>query len=196
LIDDVFAPWNQPDVSTDPADYPGLLWTPPLIVELVKIPKPDPTPGKIAEPVLVWTETSCTRDWEIRDMTPTELADSLRKVWPNTQAFLAEFTVTEMAGIGLSVDPTVAALRLMLSVWSGQIYSDDERVVAGLSALLGAGIITAERRAQIAPSPEPAPEPAPASSGALSADTATIDESAGVMTFGGGLTPVLHQPTL
>ena len=45
------------------------------------------------------------------------------------------------------------------------------------------------------PPVEPAPEPAPVSSGALSADTATIDASTGVLTFGGGLTPVLPQPT-
>ena len=166
LAENPLAPWNRPDpvkpqdwpedqawapdlASHDPADYPGELWTPPLIVELIKIPQPDPVPGKIAEPILVWTETSCTRDWVVRDMTPSELDDSLRKVWPNTQAFLAEFTLTEMAGIGLSTDPTIAALRLMLSVWSGQIYSDDERVITGLSALQVAGIITSERQIEI-----------------------------------------------
>jgi len=149
FIGDETAPWNQPDQSSDPADYPGLLWTPPLIVELTKIPQPDPIPGKIAEPIIVWTETSCTRDWEIRDMTPSELADTIREVWPNTQAFLAEFSLAEMAGIGLSTDPTIAALRLMLSVWAGQIYSDDPRVVTGIDAIEAAGILTAERAAQI-----------------------------------------------
>ncbi len=180
---DPSAPWNQPGQSTDPADYPGILWTPPLMAELVKIPKPEPIPGKIAEPVLVWTETSCTRDWEIRDMTPSELADSIRKVWASSIQFLGEFTMPELGGIGVSIDPTIAAMRLILSSWIGPIYSDDPRVVMGLAAIEAAGIISAERRAQIAP--------APASSGALSADTATIDESTGVLTFGGGLTPVL-----
>ena len=149
-IENIIAPWNREGaVSTDPADYPGLLWTPPLIVELVKIPKPDSIPGKIAEPVLVWTETSCTRDWVVRDMTDDERAAAARKVWPNTQAFLPEFTVAEMAGIGLSTDPTIAALRVMLSVWSGQIYSDDERVITGLAALHLAGILSARRRMDI-----------------------------------------------
>ena len=45
------------------------------------------------------------------------------------------------------------------------------------------------------PPVEPAPEPAPDSSGALSADTATIDASTGVLAFGGGLTPVLAPST-
>ena len=164
------SPWNQPDpakpedwpedrewapdlVSHDPSDYPGLLWTPPLIVELVKIPHPDPVPGKIAEPVLVWTDTSCTRDWEIRDMTPSELADSLRKAWPTTREFLSEFTMEELAGMSLSTGPIVAALRLILSTWVGPIYSDDSRVEMGLSALQNAGVITPERRAQIAAKP-------------------------------------------
>ena len=196
-----FAPWNQPDpvkpedlpedqewapdlVSHDPADYPGMLWTPPLIVELAKIPKPDQIPGKIAEPVLVWTDTGCTRDWVVRDMTPSELADSLRKVWPSSVQFLGEFTMPELGGISVSIDPTIAAMRLILSSWIGPIYSDDPRVVMGLAAIEAAGIISAERRAQIAPAP------APVISGALSADTATIGES-GVLTFGGGITPVL-----
>ena len=147
---DLSAPWNGPGaLPYDPADYPGLLWTPPAMVELTKLPRPDTAPGKTADPVLVWTETSVTRDWEVRDMIPAELADSIRKTWPTSQAFLAEFTIGEMAGIGLSSDPTIAALRLMLSVWSGQIFGDDERVVTGLAALHIAGILTAERRAQI-----------------------------------------------
>ena len=162
----VNAPWNRPDdikpddypedmpwtpeiISHDPADYPGILWTPPAMAELVKLPRPDTAPGQTADPFLVWTETSVTRDWEIRDMTPTELADSTRKTWATSQDFLAEFTMTEMGGIGVSQDATIAALRLILSTWVGQIYSDDPRVVLGLNAIEAAGILTAERRAQI-----------------------------------------------
>lgn len=149
-LEDPGAPWNQANADlTDPADYPGLLWVPPAMAELTKLPRPDTSAGQTADPILVWTETSVTRDWVIRDMAPIELADNLRKTWTTSQAFLSEFTISEMAGIGLSADPTIAALRLMLSVWSGQIHSDDERVVTGLAALHIAGILTAERRAQI-----------------------------------------------
>ena len=154
LATDPTPAWDQP-VSRDPADYPGLLWTPPLIVELVKILKPDPIPGKIAEPILVWTDISCTRDWEIRDMTPAELAESLRKVWPSAIQFLGQFTMPELGGIGVSIDPVIAAMRLILSSWIGPIYSDDPRVVVGLAAIEAAGIISAERRAQIVPAPAP-----------------------------------------
>lgn len=143
------APWNPDPISHDPADYPGLLWTPPALAELVKLPRPDTLPGQTADPILVWTETSVTRDWEIRDMTLTELADSLRKTWATSQDFLAEFTMAEIGGIGTSQDPVIAALRLVLSTWIGQIYSDDPRVVLGLNAIEAAGILTAERRDEI-----------------------------------------------
>ncbi len=147
---DPSAPWNGPGaLPYDPSEYPNLLWTPPAMAELTKLPRPDTATGQTADPVLVWTDTSVTRDWEVRDMTPAELADSLRKTWATSQDFLAEFTMAEIGGIGVSQDPTVAALRLVLSTWVGQIYSDDERVIMGLDAIQASGIITAERRAQI-----------------------------------------------
>lgn len=71
------------------------------------------------------------------------------KIWPDTEHFLAEFTPPEMAGIGLSVDPTVAGLRFLLSGWRSAVHSDDPRVSQGLDALVSAGIISEERRGQI-----------------------------------------------
>lgn len=150
LANNPSAPWNRENaISIDPADYPGMLWTPPMIVELVNTPLPDPIPGKIFEPVLVWTETSCTRDWQMRDMTSDELANSLRKIWKNSQAFLAEFSLSEIAQISISTSPTIAALRFILSTWSGEIFSDDERVVTGLDAIQSTEIINAIRRIEI-----------------------------------------------
>jgi hypothetical protein len=67
------------------------------------------------------------------------------KIWSNTQAFLSEFTMEEMAAIALSTDPTVAALRLLLSVWFSEVRSNDPRVMTGLNALQSSGILTAER---------------------------------------------------
>lgn len=147
IIDSPSAPWVL-DGSGTPD--PDLVWTTPAVSPLVKLPPPAcDRDTKTADPILVWSDTGCTRDWIIRDLTTEERAAVARKIWPNTQAFLAEFTIAEMAGIGLSADPTIAALRVMLSVWSGQIYSDDERVVTGLAALHIAGIITTQRRIQI-----------------------------------------------
>ncbi len=71
------------------------------------------------------------------------------KVWPNSQAFLSEFTMQEMAAIALSTDQTIAALRLLLSVWFSEVHSNDPRVQSGLSALQLTGILTQERVNQI-----------------------------------------------
>jgi len=71
------------------------------------------------------------------------------KSWPNVEAFISEFTMDEMAQIGLSTDPTIAALRFLLSGWRSQVLSDDPRVVQGLTALVSVAIISDERRTEI-----------------------------------------------
>lgn len=71
------------------------------------------------------------------------------KSWPDVEAFISEFTMDEMAQIGLSTDPTLAALRFLLSGWRSQVLSDDPRVVQGLTALVSLSILTDERKAHI-----------------------------------------------
>jgi len=71
------------------------------------------------------------------------------KSWPDVEAFISEFTMDEMAQIGLSTDPTIAALRFLLSGWRSQVLSDDPRVVQGLTALVNLAIISDERRTEI-----------------------------------------------
>jgi hypothetical protein len=71
------------------------------------------------------------------------------KSWPDVEAFISEFTMEEMAKIGLSTDPTIAALRFLLSGWRSQVLSDDPRVVQGLTALVNLSILTDERKAHI-----------------------------------------------
>ena len=136
-------------IMTDDSGNPRIDPIPPDLVPLVKIPQPITASNQIADPILVWTETSVTRDWQIRDMTAEELAESLRKIWQHNQQFIAEFTMEEISAISLSTDPTIAALRLILTTWNNSVYSDDPRVIAGLDAIQTAGIITAERRVQI-----------------------------------------------
>jgi hypothetical protein len=132
-----------------PADA-GEDWAPPRLVPLVKLLQPAHDEAtQTCEPLLVWHDDRVERDWTIRDLTPEEIAARNRKVWPNAQAFLTEFTFPEMAAISLSADPTIAALRLLLSAWAGEVYSDDERVQTGLDALVSLGIISNERRAEI-----------------------------------------------
>jgi hypothetical protein len=94
-----------------------------------------------------------TSSYEIVALTSDEIAEiailAARKIWPNAALFLAEFTMPELAAISLSLDPTIAALRLLLASWPADIYSDDPRIVGGLSSLVAVGIITEARRGKI-----------------------------------------------
>ena len=89
------------------------------------------------------------RSYEVVALSADELAANARKTWPNAAAFLNEFTMPELAAIELSTDPTIAALRLLLASWPADVWSDDPRIIMGLDALETAGIISAERRAEI-----------------------------------------------
>jgi hypothetical protein len=59
---------------------------------------------------------------------------------------MASFTLAETASISISENTTIAALRLILATWQGEIWSDDPRIIAGLDALVESQIITTERR--------------------------------------------------
>lgn len=67
------------------------------------------------------------------------------KRWPNAAAFLGEFELAELAAIELSTHPTVAALRLLLGVWPGEVWQGDARIQLSLAALVEATILTPER---------------------------------------------------
>jgi hypothetical protein len=159
------APWNAPDpvlsedaapdtpqlepINRDPSAYPGLLWTPPEVVPLVKLAAPEVISGMVAEPLLVWHSDRVERDWEVRNMTAEELAASTRKIWANSAAFWEVFTSSEKEAIAVSAHPTVRALVITLSTWPSALFSDDPRVTSGLELLQAVGILTAERIAQI-----------------------------------------------
>ena len=87
--------------------------------------------------------------WILIDKTEEELQADARKVWENASAFIQEFSLQEMASISLSQDPVIAALRLLLSTWFGEVWSDDPRVINGLDSLVISGIIDESRRQQI-----------------------------------------------
>jgi hypothetical protein len=89
------------------------------------------------------------RQWVSTPRTDEELAALARKTWPNAALFLSEFNMPELAAISLSLDHTIAALRLLLASWPADIYSDDPRIIGGLSALVAVGIITEARRKEI-----------------------------------------------
>ena len=125
-------------------------WTPPAVVPIIKLEQPDNEPATHRySPVLVWFEDRVERQWISTPLTSEELATLARKVWPNSSLFLAEFTMPELAAISLSLDPTIAALRLLLASWPADIYSDDPRIIDGFAALVAAGIINESRRVEI-----------------------------------------------
>ncbi len=93
-------------------------------------------------------------EWLVRDLTADELAAKTRKVWPDRGAFWAEFTIQEKAAIlGNSGNPTIGLVLEELRMWNGEVWSDDPngggRVMMGLTALVGAGIISEERKAEV-----------------------------------------------
>jgi hypothetical protein len=121
-----------------------------VLVPLVKLPQPQfDAATQTVEPTLVWSEDKVERDWTIRDLTAGELTLRARKVWATSARYLTEFNLQEMAAISLSPDPTIAALRLLMASWDGEVWSDDPRVIAGLDALELNEIIDEDRRAEI-----------------------------------------------
>ncbi len=54
--------------------------------------------------------------------------------------------MAELAAVSLSANPVIAAMRLILSTWRGEVHADDGRVQIGLAACVEAGILTTERR--------------------------------------------------
>lgn len=129
---------SQLRTETDPATVATLLrkgW-----VETVP-PTYDPSLQHAPE----WTNG----EWIARDLTEEELAAADRKTWPNPSAFLGEFQLPELAAISLSTDPTIAALRLLLSAWPADVWSDDDRIVLGMARLVEVGILSQERHDEI-----------------------------------------------
>ena len=72
-----------------------------------------------------------------------------RKTWPTVADFYAEFTPAEKYLIQSSVIPSIVVARGDLAMWRGDVWSDNADVLAGLDAMVAAGVLTAERRAEI-----------------------------------------------
>ena len=92
-------------------------------------------------------------EWQVQDKTPEELAADARKVWASSADFWAAFTDTEKLAILASTIAGIVLLREELRLWTGEVWSDDAKVEAGLNGLVAAGILTTERKATILSAP-------------------------------------------
>lgn len=119
-----------------------------VILDIIETPAPSASNNQVAvrvKDVINLNDLTLTWAWEIKDLSPPPDY----KIWPNSQAFLSEFTMQEMAAIALSTDQTIAALRLLLSVWFSEVHSNDPRVTTGLDKLVELNIITEDRKNEI-----------------------------------------------
>lgn len=64
-------------------------------------------------------------------------------------SFMALFTGAEQSAVALSSDPRAAVFRMMATGLGGDLVLDDPRVAQGLDALILAGCIAADRKAEI-----------------------------------------------
>jgi hypothetical protein len=87
--------------------------------------------------------------WIVTDKTPEELAAEARKVWSSSAAFWSAFTDAEKLAILASTIAGIILLREELRLWTGEVWSDDSRVQAGLTGLVAVGILTNDRKAAI-----------------------------------------------
>lgn len=87
--------------------------------------------------------------WVAADLTADEIAAKTRKTWLTSADFIEELTLSELAAVQLSTNPTMAALRLILAAWSKPVWSDDPRIQLGISTMVSEGLITTERSAEI-----------------------------------------------
>lgn len=103
-------------------------------------------PGK----TLIASDTAAPCDtWDGETFTPAVPAPAPPPSWPSLD-FMERFTESEQLAI---VTATLAnpAVKLWYdkAMAAGTVKADDPRTVAGMAALVGAGLITAERHDQI-----------------------------------------------
>jgi hypothetical protein len=119
------------------------------VVPLVKLPQPQVTVDQKVEPRLVWHDDRVERDWDVIKKTAEEIAADSRKIWPDKSKFWNEFTLTEKAAILISDHSGIKVLWSDLTMWPGEVWSDDSRIQQGLSGLVAVKILTESRKTQI-----------------------------------------------
>lgn len=80
-----------------------------------------------------------------RFVAPSEV----RKIWPDKSKFWDEFTADEKALILTSEHSGIKVLWSDLTMWPGEVWSDDARIQQGLSGLVAVKILTESRKTEI-----------------------------------------------
>lgn len=107
-------------------------------------PEFDPSTHRLAGTEVIETEARTVHyGWQVEALPPTV------KSWPSKSEFWAEFTQEEKAGIITSTNIGIRMLDKELTMWTTTVRADDARILAGLSALTAAGILTTERSTAI-----------------------------------------------
>jgi len=98
-----------------------------------------------------WVEQQIANGWQPQapEKTPEELAAEARKIWSSSADFWAAFTDSEKLAILASTIAGIILLREELRLWTGEVWSDDARVQAGLTGLVAVEILTNDRKAAI-----------------------------------------------
>lgn len=71
--------------------------------------------------------------------------DASHRVWNSRVEFWNEFTMQEKIAIAASTNDMIKYFFAELTIWSGEIWSNDERVVQGMNILVAENIITQQR---------------------------------------------------
>lgn len=80
---------------------------------------------------------------------PFKKVEQQNKIWLSRVEFWNEFTVQEKIAIAASTNDMVKYFFAELTIWNGQVWSDDPRVQQGLDLLVSEQIITPQRRIDI-----------------------------------------------
>jgi hypothetical protein len=67
------------------------------------------------------------------------------RTWPTKTEFWNEFTMQEKIAIANSTNEMVKFFFAELMIWTGEVWSNDERVVQGMNLLVTEQIITQQR---------------------------------------------------
>lgn len=80
---------------------------------------------------------------------PFKKVEQKNKIWLSRVEFWNEFTMQEKIAIASSTSDMVKFFFAELTIWNGEVWSDDPRVQQGLDLLVSEQIITSERKQQI-----------------------------------------------